>query len=564
MVVLAGLMAWVRPSLGAQWFERIEALFSRLANRRTLAIAVIGITALALRAALLPIEPIPRPALNDEFSYLLMADTFAHGRLTNPTHPMWQHLEAIFVIHRPTYCSMYYPAQGMLMAIGTKIAGNAFWGVWISSGLMCAAICWSLQAWVAPVWALTGGLLAMIRIAAFSYWDNSYLGGAVTALGGALVLGALPRLKRRRRMIDAFLMGIGFALLISSRPYETFFFAIPAFGSLLMWTIRRQRLSDPSLLRNTIVPLVVLLLATTSFMMYYCWRTTGNPLQPPYLVNLRTYAVDPNFAWLPLRRVPEYHNADIRARWLGWDIDQYNMVRTHPMLSFLTKGLILWCFYLGPLLTLPFFALFFALPYRASWNDVGRQTKYLIYVCSAVMLGIVLAVPMEPHYFAPALAAVYGLVVIAMRRVRQWANAGVFLVRAVPTIAVALLVLRVVGLIFHFPIENSYALTWESRLGTFARTQVEDQLKSTPGKHLVIVHYEQNHNPEQSWVSNDADINASRIVWAHDMGFERNKELTRFFDDRRVWLAYPDENPVRLLPYERGSAPSPEGTETAN
>jgi hypothetical protein len=155
-----------------------------------------------------------------------------------------------------------------------------------------------------------------------------------------------------------------------------------------------------------------------------------------------------------------------------------------------------------------------------------------------------------------------------MRRVRQWGlhvtNAGVFLVRAVPTIAVALLILHVAGLIFHLPIEDSHALTWESRVPTFARTPVEDQLTNAPGKHLVIVHYEHTHNPEQSWVSNDANIDTSRIVWAHDMGFERNKELIHFFDGRRVWLAYPDENPVRLSPYERSSAPSPEGTETAN
>jgi hypothetical protein len=550
LVILAVLLAIIRPTIGAHSFEGIERAFSRLANRRSLAVAVVGITALALRAALLPIEPIPRPALNDEFSYLLMADTFAHGRLTNPTHPMWQHLEAIFVIHRPTYCSMYYPAQGMFMALGKIFAGNAFWGVWLSCGLMCAAICWMLQGWVAPLWALMGGLLAVMRIASLSYWDNSYWGGAVTALGGALVLGALPRLKRRRRIIDAWLMGVGFALLISSRPYETFFFAIPVFGSLLIWVIRRRRLSDRATLHTAIVPLVGLLIATTSFMMYYCWRTTGSPFQPPYLVNLRTYAVDPNFAWLPLRPVPEYYNADIRARWLGWDLDQYNVVRQHPLFSVFSKGLMLWLFYFGPLITLPFVALSFALPYGTSWNDMGRQTRYLIYVCSSVMLGIALAVPIEPHYFAPALAAAYGLIVIAMQRLRQWSDAGIFLVRAVPTIAVALLAIHVVGLVFHLSIKDPRALTWETRLPTFARTQVEDQLSRIPGKHLVIVHYERSHNPEQSWVTNDADINNSKIVWAHDMGAQRNAELIYYFQSRSAWMAYPDDNPVRLSPFK--------------
>ena len=60
---------------------------------------------------------------------------------------------------------------------------------------MSGAICWALQGWMPPAWAFLGGLLAMIRLATFSYWVDSYWGGTVAALGGALVIGALPRMK---------------------------------------------------------------------------------------------------------------------------------------------------------------------------------------------------------------------------------------------------------------------------------------------------------------------------------------------------------------------------------
>jgi hypothetical protein len=160
--------AYTRPPFGDETFSGIEQRFTIFANRRALAVVTVGLTALAVRLALLPILPIPAPAIHDEYSHLLLADTLAHGRLANPTHPMWVHLETFHVNWHPTYASMYYPGHALFLAFGQVVMGHPFWGVWLSSGLMCAAICWALQGWMPAAWALAGGLLAVIRLGTFS------------------------------------------------------------------------------------------------------------------------------------------------------------------------------------------------------------------------------------------------------------------------------------------------------------------------------------------------------------------------------------------------------------
>jgi hypothetical protein len=49
--------------------------------------------------------PHPQPASHDEFSYLLGADIFAHGRVTARPHPLWKFFESVQVISWPVLAS---------------------------------------------------------------------------------------------------------------------------------------------------------------------------------------------------------------------------------------------------------------------------------------------------------------------------------------------------------------------------------------------------------------------------------------------------------------------------
>src|SRR5258708_9712955 len=154
LVVLSLLIAFIYPHLGSRWFDRLERGLSQLSRNRRVSVVAVGFIALALRAALLPVLPIPQPAVHDEFSYLLMSDTFSHGRLANPTHPLWIHFETFHINQRPTYASIYYPAQGIFLAIVQVFFRHPCWGVWLSSALICADLCWMLQGWFPAYWAL--------------------------------------------------------------------------------------------------------------------------------------------------------------------------------------------------------------------------------------------------------------------------------------------------------------------------------------------------------------------------------------------------------------------------
>ncbi len=97
-------------------YLRVEQALSQFAERRFLASSVLFLSVVGARLIALPLLPVPTPTTHDEFGYLLLADTFAHGRLANPSHPLWVSFETYHVNWHPTYSSMYPPAQGFILA----------------------------------------------------------------------------------------------------------------------------------------------------------------------------------------------------------------------------------------------------------------------------------------------------------------------------------------------------------------------------------------------------------------------------------------------------------------
>jgi hypothetical protein len=511
-------------------FARTERALNRLARHRLAPLAA-GVFALLLRAAALPVAPVPQPSLHDEFSYLLAADTFAHGRITNPPHPMWEHFETFHEDQLPTYQSMYPPLQGLVLGAGQAILGTPFAGVWFSTGLLCAALCWALRGWFPPGWALLGAAIAAIRLAMFSYWGNSYWGGALAATGGALVFGALPRLIRSSRPRDALIAALGLAMLANSRPYEGLVFSV-AVSLVALWRVRRLRL------RTILPPLCAALAVTGALMAYYNWRVFGSPTSLPYTVNRATYAVAPVFLFQTLRPEPAYRHAQLREFYTGWEVNSFLTGRSKRGFALLgvNKVLTVWNFYLGPVLTIPLLACFL------TWRS--RRTRILLFLAASAVLASAVVPFFVPHYVAPATVVIYALLLQGMRRLRQ---SFPRMVRAVPLVCLLMAAVRLGMAAASVPLEPEWPLTWvRAWPSPFGREKIAAGIRAHGGQHLVIVRYLQ--YTAAQYVYNDADIDASPIVWAQDMGPEKNAELLHYFSSRKVWLLEIDGDSRVLTP----------------
>ena len=187
-IIILVTVAFASPRLGARWFLRAERLLGRLSALPKRAVILCGTSAFLAAAGFTLLVGLPLPGVADEFSYLLAADTFAHGKLTNPAHPLWPFFETIHVIVRPTYMSKFPLGQGMALALGQVLTGYPIVGEWICAGLAAAAICWMLYAWLPPRYAVLGGLVTAIH-PLFLEWGHNYWGGLVALLGGALATG---------------------------------------------------------------------------------------------------------------------------------------------------------------------------------------------------------------------------------------------------------------------------------------------------------------------------------------------------------------------------------------
>src|SRR5437667_9014267 len=274
----------------------MEPSARRFAERTGWCMLLLACLPVALRLLLLRNHPIPSPNVADDFSYLLLADTLSHFRLANPPHAMHQFFETFFVLQEPSYSSIFPLGQGLALALGRVVFGHPWAGVALSVAAFCSLCYWMLRAWTTPGWAFLGGMLAVFEFGPLNQWMNGYWGGAVSGAAGCLVFGTLPRLRESTRLRDAPLLGLGLALQLLTRPYESIFLLS---GVLLFFLpVLRQREEVPRLARAVPVILLVTLPAIVITLVQNK-QVTNSWTTLPYVLSRYQYGVPTTFTFRP-------------------------------------------------------------------------------------------------------------------------------------------------------------------------------------------------------------------------------------------------------------------------
>lgn len=515
-----------------RWLRRAILPISRIAQRPWLAVTIVGLASLGLSALLSSLNRQPL-FYHDEFTYQLAAETFAAGRLTNPAHPHAAHFEVPHVLQHPTYSSKFPPAQGLWMAAGLRLANDSLVGIWLSTACAAAALCWLFYAAVPRRIAFLAGLACGLHAVLHVTWGQSYCGGAVALMGGALTYGATLRLLQKPAYWHGLPLGCGVLLLANSRPLEGALAAIPAAVACL-WagrvSVREHRFAH--FVKACLISVMILGFGGWG-MAVHNQAVTGSPWVMPYQLHHATYASSPIFlfqqAWKqkqiddPL--VDRFFRDDAQLSWYAqqnrsrWLVDRTVLFIIYTSTFCLIVGGLL-------LLHLPW------LHSRLAWN-------FLLPALVFCAIGSAQTTWFHLHYLAPIVPA--GALVLVLIAAQLWSG-NVTHRRRLLILACALICSTL-----YLP-----ALWPRLRFEQWAnyRARLQANLEAKPGQHLVLIHYSQDHHTFEEWAYNGPEIDHQKVIWAKARSPAENRALLNYFAGRTIWRLEPRGNQrPRFEPY---------------
>ena len=159
-----------------------------------------------------------------------------------------------------------------------------------------------------------------------------------------------------------------------------------------------------------------------------------------YQINRGVYSQAPYFLWQQPRPEPVYHHPLMRAFYQReFRVFQESRTLAGFLRELGKKIWSSWKFYVGPLFTLPLLML--------PWTFRDRRIRFPLLAGALLLLATAVETWTSPHYLAAATGLLYLALMQCMRHLRLWSwrcrPFGAAIVRAIPAICCALIVLRV-------------------------------------------------------------------------------------------------------------------------
>ncbi len=501
-----------RPAWWEKWQTRGLAFLPKSGAAQ--AGLVCGLV-LLLRLCLVPLFPPVPMVWADDTSLLFQAHTFADLRLRNPVPDFVESVDPMYVTDAPYWVSQYQPGNGLTLALGVGL-GNPWIGVFLSTGVMLLALWWAARGYFTERWSLAALLIAAIQWGVFGPQMNTFHGGNVAVIGGALIVGGLAR----QRPSFGFVIGLGVVLVAACRPLEAAIWVMVVLPTLLY---RKQF--------RTCAELCAAGCAGFAALAFYNFQTTGNLLQPPYLVHLKEFGTPQGF-WFQ-RLFPPGHSAGLS------DLDtQYKLqARMHDhgasWASFGKKVEDGWQYFVGPLWTLPLLFI----PVAA------RQYRWLTAAAGIFIVEHAAFHAWETYHSSPEVALYLVLLTACLRAtMRMRAGRRVIGPQVVSCgLAAGIICLIIPGV--GRAIEPALPGKLKKMRAVWYCEYPEDRLRSTVERKVlaqdqravVFVRFDA-PNIYYPWIANLPDIETQKIIWARDLGNAEDAKLLGRYGGRAPWL----------------------------
>ena len=424
-------------------------------------------------------------ASSDEWSYLIQAHIFSHGRLAVPSPIHREFFDHVHIVNNGRYYSKYPPGWPFLLAIGVLLGVPRIVNPLLGAGTLLLLYAMGKQLYT-PKIALLASLCALAS-PYFLFNTASYFAHTASLFFVSLLLFLLMKGWEERRSLYFFLAGISGSASFLVRPFDQCAVLIPL-GVFLVVALVRKQLGMHSVVAFGLGHL-------NGFLLFLCYNTFQNG--HPFMTG--------------------YHVADSwMDRWFGPELWMWQYT-----VSYFFK-LLTWSFPALPILAL--YTLF-----SSSQERVKRWERCL----ASTLFGLIIAYAMIAFPEGPAYGPRYyysGFLAIPLLGAK-----GFVMLFARSKLLIPVLigtVLLDVGILFPYYSTLAYKEIYE-------QNDFERQVKQiNPGPALVFLA----PDPESSQAPTRNTIDfRSNIVYALDMG-EKNSLLMEAYPGRRYFLYQYDQN----------------------